>query len=238
MQFNKETIEHIQGKKFNRGYTINFDFPKKDIIYRDNILLDYVKDKKIIHLGFVDHVPLLEKKIKSGKWLHDKLYHSANLCYGIDINKEGIDYIKQNFHYENLFALDIFLDDIPDKIATQRFDFLLIPDVIEHIGNPVAFLEKIREAFPNVDKFILTTPNAFRLNNIFNSLKNKEVINSDHRFWFTPFTIAKILDDSGFTLEEIMLCEHFELPKLVAMVRNIILKRYTLLQDTLLVIAK
>ena len=31
----------------------------------------------------------------------------------------------------------------------------------------------------------------------------KEIINSDHRFWFTPYTISKVLASAGYKPEKI-----------------------------------
>jgi 2-polyprenyl-3-methyl-5-hydroxy-6-metoxy-1,4-benzoquinol methylase len=198
-------------------------------------LLTLAKNKKILHIGFVDHLPLIDKKIAEGNWLHKNIIDVSNLCYGIDINREGVQYIKEKYNYKNLYALDIVKDELPPEIREIHFDYMFIPDVIEHVGNPVAFLSALRKRFcENVDTMVLTTPNAFRLNNFVNVFKNIEVINTDHRFWFTPYTISKILIDSGLFIKEIGLYEHGRLSRR-QIFKKTILSKYSLFKNTIIV---
>jgi len=50
MEFDTSTLDYIRGKNFSGGYVVNFDFPKKAVGYRDEILSNYVKDKKGIKI--------------------------------------------------------------------------------------------------------------------------------------------------------------------------------------------
>ncbi len=234
MLFNKLDKEYLSGVQFSNGRVFQFSKDNNNYLYRDDYLLDITKNKKVIHLGFVDHLPLIEKKISENSWLHKKLIDNCQICYGIDINKAGIEYIKDKYNYNNLYALDIVKDTIPNELSNAKIDYLLIPDVIEHIGNPVAFLSVIRERFKNnVDEMILTTPNAFRLNNFINSFKNIENINTDHRFWFTPYTLSKIAMDAGFKINSLRLGEHSFLSRR-QIIRKFIISKYPLFRDTLI----
>ena len=204
-------------------------------MYRDDYLLSLAKNKNILHFGFVDHIPLIDEKIKRGNWLHKKIVDASNLCYGIDINKEGIQYIQDKYNYDNLYAVDIISDRIPNSILDVKFDYIFIPDVIEHIGNPIEFLELIRKKFKgNTKKIILTTPNAFRWNNFINTFKSIELINTDHRFWFTPFTLSKILIDAGYTIDNLGYFEHGKLSRR-QIIKKFLLGKYSTFRDTLII---
>jgi hypothetical protein len=205
MLFNNE-MKYLLGKEFHNGLKIHISTNK--LLFRNNYLVNLAKDKKIIHIGFVDHLPLIDKKIEENNWLHNNLIDVATKAIGIDINKEGIDYLKNKHNIKNIYALDIINDSLPNEVLNDSFDYLFLPDVIEHIGNPVSFLESLKNKFPNVKNFIITTPNAFCYDNFKFSLKNIECINTDHRFWFTPYTLSKILSDSGFKLDKILFAEH------------------------------
>lgn len=233
MKYNNEELEYLRGIKFSNGAKFELT-NKSDFLNRDDYLLHLSKNKNIMHLGFVDHIPLINEKIKKGNWLHKKLMDTAKICFGVDINKEGIDYIQEKYNYPNLYAIDIISDSLPAEIKNEKIDYLLIPDVIEHIGNPVAFLQAIREKLTNVDKVILTTPNALRLNNFQFSLKNIECINTDHRFWFTPYTLSKIAIDAGYEIEKIGFYEHGVLGKR-QILRKLFLSKYFTFKDTLII---
>jgi hypothetical protein len=235
MEYTNKIKEYLSGEDFSNGAIVNLESKRESIINRDDFLLEISKNKNILHLGFVDHLPLIDKKIEQNNWLHQKLIDSSHICCGIDINKEGIKYIQDRYKIKNLYRVNIISDKIPKEILDIKFDYLLIPDVIEHIGNPVEFLEIIREKFKNnVDRVILTTPNAFRWNNFLNTFKGVEVINSDHRFWFTPFTLSKILTDSGYTIYQQGYFEHGKFSRR-EIFKKFTLNKYPLLRDTLII---
>lgn len=235
MIYDNLTNDYLNGDQFSNAAIINLNHKHDDIMHRDEYLLKISKDKNILDLGFVDHLPLIDEKIKKGNWLHKKLMDVSNICYGVDINKEGIDYIKNKYNYENLYAINIITDVIPTEILNTKFDYILIPDVIEHIGNPVEFLQAIRERFKNnTEKIILTTPNGLRWNNFINSFKSIEVINTDHRFWFTPFTLSKIVIDAGYKINNIGYFEHGKLSRR-QIIKKFILSKYNAFRDTLII---
>jgi len=47
------------------------------------------------------------------------------------------------------------------------------------------------------------------------------VINSDHRYWFTPYTISKILVSAGYTPEKIIFSNLNSLTRMQLAVRKI-----------------
>ena len=235
MFYDNLTEKYLLGQSFSNGAIINLDNIKVNTLYRDDYLVNLSKGKNILHLGFVDHLPLIDDKIKNGHWLHKKLMDVGNLCFGVDINKEGIEYIQENYKYDNLYTVDVTSSDIPQEILDTKFDYLLIPDVIEHIGNPVDFLQSIRDNCKgNTDKVILTTPNAFRWNNFMNIFKGIECVNTDHRFWFTPFTLAKIATDAGYTINNFGYFEHGRLSRR-QIFKKFILSKYFGFRDTLVI---
>ncbi len=232
---------YLEGKELNSG--ISIDLKPHDVISvsRDNYLCKICYFKDIIHFGFVDHISIIDEKIKSDTWLHKKLIYASNCCFGIDINKAGINYLKNILNIENMFCLDIEKDQIPLEIKARHFDYLLLPDVIEHIGNPVNFLRNIHIKFKNnIDKIILTTPNVFKSRNFKEILKGREFINSDHRIWFSPYTISKILADAGFTIDELnFIQETFPEKKNIRfLLKKTLLKRYPWFKADLIIEAK
>lgn len=235
MLYDNLTKSCLQGKKFHNGAVMSLNDEISKGFYRDDYLLEISKGKNILHLGFVDHLPLIDEKIKKGNWLHQKLMDVSSVCYGVDINEEGIQYLQDNYKYDKLYALDITSDTIPQDILNTKFDYILIPDVIEHIGNPVAFLTAIRERFQsNTEKIIITTPNAFRWNNFINTFKKVEIINTDHRFWFTPFTLSKIVTDSGYKINNLGYFEHRKLLRR-QIFKKTMLNKYFSFRDTLII---
>lgn len=232
---NELVLEYLSGKKFDSGANIDFIDNENKILTKETYLMKISKNKNIIHFGFLDHVELIENKIKNNDYLHKKLIECSNECFGIDINQEGIKYLRENHNFQNLYALDIINDELPSDILNKKFEYILIPDVIEHIGNPVLFLKSIRKKFKNnTESIILTTPNAFRLDNFKNVFKHIECINTDHRFWFTQYTIAKIATDAGFKIKSVAFLEDGYISRR-EIIKKLLLKKFAGFRDTIFI---
>jgi len=103
----------------------------------------------------------------------------------------------------------------------RQFDIALFGEVVEHISNPVAFLQRFRENYGDIiEQIVITVPNALRAGNVRGAFRNTETINSDHRFFFTPYTIAKVACDAGFTPEEISMATFTKAGWLKTMILN------------------
>jgi hypothetical protein len=122
---------------------------------------------------------------------------------------------------ENIFAGDITSADAVEPIRSRQFDIALFGEVVEHISNPVAFLQRFRENYGDIiEHIVITVPNALRAGNVRGAFRNTETINSDHRFFFTPYTIAKVACDAGFTPEEISMATFTKAGWLKTMILN------------------
>ncbi len=209
MEFMKNATPYLGGDDFSKGYAFRFELDKDDLIYRsrNEILIEQCRDKKIIHLGCVDHnIKIISEKLARSKWLHAELVAVAEHCLGVDINAKGIDYISNTIGIRDVIALDIVHDEC-SVITSRKWDILLIPDVLEHINDPVAFLSEIRRKFDKcISTVIITVPNAFALQNFSYSRRNIECINTDHRYLFSPYTLAKVATEAGFKIDKFLMC--------------------------------
>ncbi len=212
MKLDKKTYSYLENKKFSNGWDFSFSFEKYLSQTRNHFLLKKIKNKRIIHLGFADHIPLIKEKINQKRWLHGLLIENSQKCIGLDINKEAVEYIKKEFSINNIYHIDIEKDDI-HPIVNEKFDYLLLGEIIEHIDNPVNFLKTIHQKLKDkTEKIIITAPNVFNLETRRDIRRNKENINTDHRYWFSPFTLSKIATLSEFKEIELEFTEQINLP--------------------------
>lgn len=238
MKFTEAGLQYLKGTQFSTGTDAGFAWEASDWIYRSryDVLSELAHGKRIIHLGCVDHdASEVERKRAKGKWLHDVLTESAGTCLGVDISRPGIEYMH-SIGAGNAVCADITAP--PASLTDVPWDWIMIPEVLEHIGNPVDFLRGIRTAFRhNTGGIVLTVPNAFCQENIRLAYRNKEVINTDHRFWFTPFTLAKVVSDAGFRIEQVHLCK-VGLVNRYSVFRNWYFSRKPLLRNGVTLIAR
>jgi 2-polyprenyl-3-methyl-5-hydroxy-6-metoxy-1,4-benzoquinol methylase len=127
----------------------------KSINNRLNYFIDRCANKDVIHFGCTDW-PIFNPKNN----LHIQLSEHAKTIDGFDIDKEGIEnlkeYVNQNYYSE--------YSEIPKK----KYDICLVPETIEHVNNIEVFLKNISKI--NANTFIITGPNCFsksRRNNFF-----------------------------------------------------------------------
>ena len=202
MKFNKSIHQYISGKKFSNGLSIPISKRESNIISRLKLIDTIIQNKNVIHLGCCDHIPLIEEKRRNDLWLHERITRIADNCLGVDINAKGIEYLKIDLGYNNIICADITQPNLKE-IGENKWDYLVIGEILEHIDNPVSFLRKIYENYKNnIGKIIITVPNAFSFTNLRHVKKGLEIINTDHRYWFTPYTIAKTGHQAGLIMEE------------------------------------
>jgi SAM-dependent methyltransferase len=204
LTFDKKDKSYLSGADFSSIYPLKL---KGDSISQTRLefLIPFLKGKKVVHFGCIDHLPLVEYRRKTKKWLHEEMDNVCESVVGIDIVQEGIDYMNKNGF--EAYNANVVTEDIPERIKSERWDYLVAGEVLEHIDDPVLFLKSIKEKYGKVtDRIIITVPNAFSYSNFRFSLRNIEFINTDHRFWFTPYTLSKVATEAGIDVEGIEMC--------------------------------
>ena len=212
MNIEERYIPYLKGDKLSHG--LKFDIPASDAI-RDRVQLitEFINQKKVIHLGFLDHIEVLDYKIEKGQWLHQKIEESSRECLGIDINKEGVEYLKKKYSFKNVICADILNDQI-EQVMDAHWDYMVMGEVLEHVDNPCYFLSQIKRKYLGViDRLIITVPNAFSAANFSYIKKQYECINSDHRYWFTPYTLCKLITLSQMKISNLFFCTSRLVPK-------------------------
>lgn len=188
---------YLGGRDFSRGLSVSIVSPRDTVRDRNDLLAELVDGKRVVHVGCVDHVPLLEEKITTGTWLHERLAQRARRCIGVDTNVEGIELLRQRFGRTDVVAGDITRDDVPD-VDEAEWDAFVLADVLEHVDSPVAFLAALKERHASrVSDVVVTVPNALCARNRRSAPRGRELINTDHRYWFTPYTLAKVAYVAG-----------------------------------------
>jgi len=159
--------------------------------------------KSVLHLGCLDHQNLIEEKFKRKQWLHAELSASASRCLGIDVDKQTAEFVKAKLGYDNIILHD-FTSGVEFSGSNEQWDYAVLGELLEHVDNPVQFLQAIRKNFEKNTKYlVITVPNAWTKTTMHYANRSEEIINSDHRYWFTPYTLAKVILRSGFELDSI-----------------------------------
>lgn len=240
MQINPEYDDYLTGASYTNHLDFKLMLEPEDFQYitKKQFLQFYCKKKKVIHAGFVDHtLDTIDRKIRKNTWLHKNLSDIASRCFGLDINEEGVNYVKNTLGYSDVECADVLAFDC-NAFLLGKWDYLLVPDVLEHQNNPVWFLSQLSNKYRDVvGSVILTVPNAFARANFRTARSNCESINSDHRFWFSPYTLSKVIFEAGLKVDRIYTCRNGTIKKW-SFIRNFYYSRKPYYRNTLIAIAK
>jgi hypothetical protein len=214
-----DILPYLNGKQFSSGVQIDLSGIYKELT-RIEFLVHLCRQKRIIHLGCTDHVSLIDEKIRNNQWLHKLLTDVSLECIGVDIDKESIDYVRK-LGYQNVICGDMAVSPLPE-ITSQKWDFLVLGEILEHVDNPVSFLKDIKNNYMgSIDKVVVTVPNILSLFYYNKMKKGFEFTNTDHRYWFTPYTILKVILQSGIIPTDISYCNRMPLSKYHLALRKI-----------------
>ena len=202
MKFDPTTRAHLGGSTFSNAHLFELGNSGR-APRRVDRLMALCRDKKVLHVGCCDHLDLIRSKVAQGVYLHQNLCKVASRCVGLDISEPGVALLHE------LGFPEVYLpnavpnaapDSVPDDPLSADFDICLLADVIEHVGDVVGFLQSMRRY--RFKTLVVATPNAFRLRNF---LGRGELINTDHRYWFSPYTLCKVITDAGYLPQQVEL---------------------------------
>ncbi|SAL82217.1 hypothetical protein AWB67_06062 [Caballeronia terrestris] len=151
---------------------------------RVSALVQLCAGRRVLHVGCVDS-PIFDPANN----LHLQLLRSGQCArlVGVDLDAAGIAELGKHCD-QPLYAT---LADV-----NEPFDVVLVPEVIEHVGNLAMFLEELdRIDFTNI---IITVPDAVQCHtNHFDFSERDEmfveVVHPDHNYWFSPYTLLNVV---------------------------------------------
>jgi SAM-dependent methyltransferase len=155
-----------------------------------DIILPYIRDKKVLDVGCVDHE--LKKK-DSSLWVHGFLKKYCDVV-GIDILKDEIDSLRKE-------GYNVYCKNAEDFHFDSKFDVILAGELIEHLSNQGLFLRNCKKYLNKDGLLILSTPHSFNIREMFLNLfflRDNPLVNPEHTCYYTPRTINQLLNREGF----------------------------------------
>lgn len=116
---------------------------------------------------------------------------------GFDLEKSAPGGVR----YEEEFQGDV--RDIATVFRGRTFDTVICGELIEHLENPYAFLRDVAPLIAPGGRLVLTTPNPVSFPVLlFELLRSRRYFyTDDHRYYFTPRWVARLLSVSGYELQ-------------------------------------
>lgn len=169
------------------------------VVDRMATLTELSRGRRVAHVGFADAGCELSHA-RSGGWLHEALARSAGHIVGLDISPEAVEAGRRD-GYE-AYAVDCCSPEDVAGLRLGTFELVVAGEIIEHLEAPGPFLQAMHGLTGPTGKLVLTTPNAFRPQNLLLALGAREWVHPDHVVAFTPRTLTVLLERSGWIVDE------------------------------------
>ncbi len=124
---------------------------------------------------------------------------------GVEISDPAAQEARQKL--DNVYVFNIQDAVWPEAVMVERFDLIVMAEVLEHVFDPAQVLQKIHKLLAPEGAVIITTPNFMlwtnRIKFLFGKFKyeNQGMFDFGHIRFFTYPYLKQVLRDSGFTLE-------------------------------------
>lgn len=165
---------------------------------KDQMIEKICTGKTVLDVGCIGQ----DRNFNADNWLHNKVRSMASKADGVDILLPEIELLKQKGY--SMYSVDEL-----QKMNT-KYNVVLMADVIEHVNDPVAFLNFYAPFLENDGVMLITTPNSNRSNNFINILFNNTYsVNPEHTFWFCPKTLGEVIERAKLTLDDFFWAPHY-----------------------------
>lgn len=156
-------------------------------------LREFVRGHTVLDIGVVGHTV---ERSHDPLWKHELIRKVASRVVGIDILEEPVLSLKQR-------GYDIRLVDATSDVDMgERFDRVVIGDVIEHVDNPISLLRFASRHLESGGRIMCATPNPFYIGHILDIFRDGLVIaNAEHVAWITPTNALEIAHRAGLRLQ-------------------------------------
>jgi len=167
---------------------------EKDHLHPKHRIMSY-------HQFFVDNIEpndtVLDIGCGKGELTFDLAKKAKNVV-GVDFNEKSINLAKNKF---SAFNIKYFLGDVTKDLPDQKFDVLVLSNVLEHIENRIEFLNKIKKLG---NKILIRAP---MINRDWITLYKKELglewrLNRGHFTEYTLESFKKEIEQAGLFIQD------------------------------------
>ena len=123
---------------------------------------------------------------------------------GIEISESAAKEARKVLDAVYIFDIE---DNWPAEILSEKFDLIVLPEILEHVFDPVYVLKKSSAILNTDGEIIITTPNFLAWTNRISFLfgffryEKEGMFDFGHIRWFTYQYLKEVLSESGFTIK-------------------------------------
>jgi SAM-dependent methyltransferase len=201
-QLNQDELNDLYSQGYFNSASLEkskqeFEFPEN---YMDVVIGRHEKFYQVV-MELKDLFPSAKNFLDVGAATGDMVHIARKAGFnadGIELSKFAVDQAKKNF---GIVLKNIEISEVLDS----QYDIVHLNHVFEHFNDPVAELNHLFRIINNGGGLYLEIPYQFHfIERIKNFILPKNTVFSlhsvHHPFFYTPYTIKKILHDHGFSI--------------------------------------
>lgn len=138
-----------------------------------------------------------------------KEYYPKAVCYGVDISLDAVEEGWENFPEGIFYYFDI--ENPPCYFADlkfQAFDYILLPDVLEHLTRPEKALCYLKKLLKPDGYIFVTVPNLMHWSTMINLIvygnfqyTDTGLLDYDHKHLFTFNEVINLFQKVGYEID-------------------------------------
>jgi len=154
-------------------------------------VLDRCRDRSVLDIGCVDH-DAAQAFDRRRRWLHGEISAVASSATGLDFLAEDVARLVAA-------GYDVVAGEAESFRLERTFDVVVAADVIEHLADLGAFLQRVAAHVHADSLLVMTTPNPIALARFVQALvRNRIAVNEEHTIWLDPSVMHELLRRHGF----------------------------------------
>jgi 2-polyprenyl-3-methyl-5-hydroxy-6-metoxy-1,4-benzoquinol methylase len=187
-------VKYLLGEKIKtKKNEYNDKIDEKD--RKIKFIKKYVINKKVLDIGCVQHN---KENYKSKYWLHKAIMEVASEVKGLDLYREGVDYLNRK-------GFNVIHGDAQQFDHENQYDVIVAGDIIEHLDNAQGFFKSCKRSLKLDGSLIITTPNPWYWKTILLAIikKGRVKVNEEHTHWLCPTTLRQVAERNGFEVKNL-----------------------------------
>ena len=174
--------------------------PSEPPLLREQAILEACAGRRVVHLGFVDEHQMAARGPKGSGFTTGLPLSQASWSGSTSMRRVWSRTRELGFVAH---AVDAQARERVAELSLGTFETIVAGEIIEHLDAPGPFLAAMLELAAPDSRLVLTTPNAYRLQNLLTPFSGHELIHPDHTAWHSPSTVRVLLERSGWRVDRI-----------------------------------
>jgi 2-polyprenyl-3-methyl-5-hydroxy-6-metoxy-1,4-benzoquinol methylase len=182
-------------KQFQKHFRV-----PRQVVIREDYILDKCKQKRVLHLGCIGKAEgLYEELMVKNAWLHARIRAVAAEVVGIDNAHEIVSRLRSAHGVS-----DIYVGDAHhlENLDMGLFDIVMAGEIIEHLPYPGLFLASAHHVLNTGGQVLITTTNAFCTRRFLGVLGGFESVHEDHVAYYSHRTLERLGEMTGYRIVE------------------------------------